>query len=261
MQNRVDSSSGWNTFLADEDWTECSASLFAPASGLLELLATGLERQEVQFRVDDALSRAYTLPPRRNAYSSRPVLQGHHRVAVRWRGPRSPSKIEARFLYLSRTLRELERDAPDVAAVMKKNRPADFEPCDVIILSQPRAPPARSTESSRLIARLSPQDTQTRPSSSRTSSSTIEARTRQKSPTTPGIRHPARIALSRTSARVSERRTMAARESATNGDVAITDSPWQSGRGRLWSPVSVQLCWQQSLARGHLGAHERGVPT
>lgn len=132
-----DATSGWNTFAAEDRWTECSAAIFAPKSGLLEILATGLEGQEVQFRVDDALSAAYVLPPRHNAYTSRPVLQGHHRVAVRWRGEHGPSKIEARFLYLSRTLSELERDAPDVAAVMKKNNPANFELCDLLILSQP----------------------------------------------------------------------------------------------------------------------------
>lgn len=130
--------SGWNTFPAEDGWTECSAAIFAPRAGLIELIATGLQGAEVQFRLDESLSRAYVLPARRNAYTSRPVLQGRHRVAVRWRGvARSPSKIEARFLYLSRTLQEIERDAPDVAAVMKKNNRVGFETCDVIILSQP----------------------------------------------------------------------------------------------------------------------------
>src|SRR5207302_820608 len=77
-------------------------------------------------------------PVQRNAYTSRPVFGGRHQVAVRWRGPvAEPTDIEARFLYLSRTIADLEKEAPEIAAVMKKNNHADFTVCDVVILSQP----------------------------------------------------------------------------------------------------------------------------
>ena len=130
--------SGWNVHPLDDGWMECSAAIFAPTGGLIEILATGLEGCEVQFAVDGQGTRPYILPARRNAYTSRPVLTGHHLVAVRWRGPvAQPSQVEARFLYLSRTISDLERERPEIAAVMKKNNVADFAVCDVLILSQP----------------------------------------------------------------------------------------------------------------------------
>jgi hypothetical protein len=92
----------------------------------------------VEFAVDGQTTHAYVLPARRNAYTSRPVVGGNHQIAVRWRGPAArPTQVEARFLYLHRTIADLEKERPEVAAVMKKNNHKDFTVCDVVILSQP----------------------------------------------------------------------------------------------------------------------------
>lgn len=98
----------------------------------------------MRFVIDQAESRSALLPRRRHACMSRPVLAGSHRIAVRWRGPvGQPVEIKARPLYPCRTLAELERDAPDVAAVMKKNNRGDFVTCNVLIMSQPPGQPCQ----------------------------------------------------------------------------------------------------------------------
>ncbi len=115
--------------------------VFAPTGGILELGAEGLHRYEVRFLIDDQVTAARETPAG-SAYTNRPVLAGRHRVGVQWRGPATrPTRCVARFHFLTRTLADIERDAPDVAQVMKKNNPADFVLCDVLIVSQrPGAP-------------------------------------------------------------------------------------------------------------------------
>src|SRR5712691_1192935 len=131
-------SSGWNVHPLDDGWRECSAAIFAPTGGVIEMMATGLVGCEVQFVVDGQATNAYVLPARHDAYMSRPVFRGRHQIAVRWRGAvAEPGQVEARFLYLSRTIADLEKDRPEVAAVMKKNNHQDFTVCDIVILSQP----------------------------------------------------------------------------------------------------------------------------
>jgi hypothetical protein len=111
--------------------------IFAPSGGVLELFVEGLPGCEIRFVVDDGLTAPRTQPGG-VAYTNRPVRPGRHRVAVQWRGAiEPPTRCVATFHFLTRTLADLERDAPDVAAVMKKNKPADFVLCDVLILSQP----------------------------------------------------------------------------------------------------------------------------
>lgn len=127
----------WNTHPLADGWTETSTMIFAPTGGILELGTDGLPGCEVRFLVDGDLTAART-PPDGRAYTNRPILAGRHRVAVQWRGSvQRPANVVARFHFLTRTLADIERDAPDVAAVMKKNNPAGFVVCDVLIVSQP----------------------------------------------------------------------------------------------------------------------------
>lgn len=127
----------WNTHTLADGWRETSTMIFAPSGGVLELYAEGLPDCEIRFLVDDGLTAARTQPGG-VAYTNRPVRSGRHRVAVQWRGLiERPTRCIATFHFITRTLADLEREAPDVAAVMKKNNPAGFVLCDVLILSQP----------------------------------------------------------------------------------------------------------------------------
>lgn len=131
----------WNTHAQADGWKESSTSVFLPSGGVLEIAAEGLTGCEVRFAYDDDVTEAYHLGAD-VAMTTRPVRAGDHRVAVQWRGPVArPTRCLTSFHYLTRTLAELEGDAPDVAAVMKKNRPEGFVLCDAFILSQPQGAP------------------------------------------------------------------------------------------------------------------------
>jgi hypothetical protein len=122
--------------LAD-GWKELVAVVPAPA-GVIEVGAVGLTGCDVRFGFNGELTDTRTSRTE-VAKMSRPVREGLHEVAIQWRGAVTrPEEAGVRFLPLVRTLAEMEREAPDVAAVMKKNNPKGFLLCDAFVVSQPK---------------------------------------------------------------------------------------------------------------------------
>ena len=105
-----------------DGWMELQAVLRAPTGGLIRVRAYGLSGCEIRFRFGNELTEARIL---REALAEmqRPVQLGDHDIAVQWRGCANEDDIEFgyKFSSLVTTLAELEREAPDVASVMKKN--------------------------------------------------------------------------------------------------------------------------------------------
>jgi hypothetical protein len=113
-----------------------STVFVALGSGLLEVIAFGLERRQVQLGVDHLLSRAHILASGRNAYLVRPTLAGQHRVFVCWQGNGAPSRVDVRFLNFTPTFSEVEQQGPEVAAVIRQNSDDLFEMSEVLEVSQ-----------------------------------------------------------------------------------------------------------------------------
>jgi hypothetical protein len=128
---------GWHTSQLTDGWKECSGPVEAPSGGVLEIQAFGLTGCELSFLFDSDVSETQ-LFMKDIARIARPVQPGRHVVGVRWRGlVDEPANVQTRFHNLPRTIAQLEHDAPDLAAVMKKNNPARFVLCDALIVSQP----------------------------------------------------------------------------------------------------------------------------
>jgi hypothetical protein len=100
--------------------------------------AVGLQGCELRFRFDKDVT-VTKVSREEIAKTFRPIQAGEHEVAVQWRGPaKEPEEFGVRFHPLIRTLAQMENDAPNVAAVMKKNNPKGFVLCDAFVLSQPQ---------------------------------------------------------------------------------------------------------------------------
>jgi hypothetical protein len=104
----------------------------------------GLTGCQIRFRFAKDLTETRVLREAL-AQMQRPVQPGDHDVAVQWRGRANEDDIEIgyNFRSLVTTLAELERDAPDVASVMKKNNVKGFVLCDAFVLSQPQGQPCQ----------------------------------------------------------------------------------------------------------------------
>lgn len=113
-----------------------STAFVAPQSGLIEVIAFGLEGRQVQLGLDHLLSAAHILGSGRNAYLLRSMLAGEHRVLVCWRGNGVPSRVDVRFLNFTPTFTEVEQQAPEVAALVKQNSDELFELSEVLDVSQ-----------------------------------------------------------------------------------------------------------------------------
>src|SRR2546428_7802851 len=103
-----------------DGWMELQAVFRAPTGGLMRVRVYGLSGCEIRFRFGKDLTETRVLREAL-AQMQRPVQPGDHEVAVQWRGRANEDDIEIgyNFRSLVTTLAELERDAPDVASVMK----------------------------------------------------------------------------------------------------------------------------------------------
>lgn len=110
----------------------------------MRVRASGLSGCEIRFRFGRDLTETRVLHGDL-AEMQRPVQPGDHDIAVQWRGPANEQDVEFgyQFRSLVTTLAELEREAPDVASVMKKNNVKGFVLCDAFVLSQPQGLPCQ----------------------------------------------------------------------------------------------------------------------
>jgi hypothetical protein len=133
---------GWDVRNLADGWKETIAVVPAPA-GVIEVAALGLKGCEVRFRFDADVTES-RVQASDIAKMFRPVQPGDHEVGIQWRGPvKAPEEAGVRFHPLIQTLARMEREAPHVAAVMKKNNPKGFVLCDAFVLSQPVGMPCQ----------------------------------------------------------------------------------------------------------------------
>ncbi len=136
------SPSDWDVRELADGWKESVALVPAPA-GVMEVGVVGLMGCEVRFRFNAHLTAAKVCRGE-IAKMFRPVQAGIHEVGIQWRGPvEEPEAAGVKFHPLIRTLAEMERNAPDVASIMKKNNPKGFVLCDAFVLSQPEGMPCQ----------------------------------------------------------------------------------------------------------------------
>jgi hypothetical protein len=114
--------------------------VFAPWDCSIEVSARGLGGCHVQIVVDHANTLELEVPSGGRAYTYRPIGQGNHRVAVRWRGCGPDRDPEVRAVAVKiRPLAQVEAENPDLfRAMMKHHNPKRFVLCGQVIISFPR---------------------------------------------------------------------------------------------------------------------------
>jgi len=132
----------WKVRELADGWKGTFARVLAPA-GVIEIAALGLKGCEVRFSFDGESTETKPLG-HDIAKMFRPIQPGSHQIGIEWRGPaHAPTEAGARFHPLIETLAALEREAPDIAAVMKKNNLKGFVLVDAFVLSQPTGMPCQ----------------------------------------------------------------------------------------------------------------------
>lgn len=132
----------WHVRELAEGWKGTYAQVLAPA-GVIEVAALGLTGCAVRFSFDGQATEAKPLG-QDVAKMFRPIQAGSHEIGIEWQGPpEAPAEAGVRFHPLIETLAALEREAPDIAAIMKKNNLRGFVLCDAFVLSQPTGMPCQ----------------------------------------------------------------------------------------------------------------------
>jgi hypothetical protein len=128
---------GWNRHTW-KDAEEISAAIFVPWDTALEVTVSGLAGARVQVVIDEWESAEVTAAAIRLRVG-RPVRQGNHRVAVRWRDlPDGEPEVTAMAVKI-KSLGEVERDTPGLfKELMKHHNPDRFEAVQTVVISFPR---------------------------------------------------------------------------------------------------------------------------
>lgn len=129
---------GWNRH-PWEDAEEISASVFAPWDSVLEVSVSGLRGARVTVVIDDWEAAELVCSTGTRLRTVRPVRQGRHRVAVRWRDlPYGEPEVTAMAVKM-KSLAEVEHDTPGLFKELMKHHNRDkFEAVQAVIISFPR---------------------------------------------------------------------------------------------------------------------------
>lgn len=211
----------------------------------MRVRAYGLSGCEIRFRFGKELTVTRLLREEL-AQMQRPVQPGDHDIAVQWRGRVNEADIEFGYNFrpLVTTLAELEREAPDVASVMKKNNVNGFVLCDAFVLSQPQGLACqvygiftvdrKALASGKPNAPVIKQDFLVHDMTASPPEITYYT----------GLHTPGPTRASRSSASASAHRTMAASSSMASGAVVIITTRWKSS---IVSQASLRFARQSRL--------------